>query len=176
MSWESVRPLHAVGYYLVDARMFRQLITFVYHDPEGFFLEATRSKKRLDEETERFRVGMKEVLDQERVLFNGREVDVSVSSVVISSDPARSLGLVSYVLESRLELKLGEENTYENSYEPGVAEYGYEAVWVFPPGTEIIEVVSPSRYEIQGHVLVFLASKGDEYDGYEAIRFRLPRY
>ena len=120
-------------------------------------------------------MGMEEILSKERVMFNGEEVKVKVANVTLSSEPKRRLGFVNYVLESKVNLSPGEENTYENTYEPGVAEYGYEVIWVFPPGTKVLEVVSPSRYKVHGHIVTFLANRGDEYDGYESIRFRLPK-
>jgi len=83
---------------------------------------------------------------------------------------------ITFYIEFDGKLKPGEENVYECSYEPGIAEYDYEVYWIFPKGSRIISVKTSTEYEIYGErFLVMWARRGDKYLGHEKIIFRLPR-
>ncbi len=55
-----------------------------------------------------------------------------------------------------------------------IAEYDIEVLYLFPKGTQIIEVDTPLEYEIRGPILLVWARKGDKVGGYEAVHFKFP--
>ncbi|MGQ9469185.1 MAG: hypothetical protein ACUVTD_05090, partial [Nitrososphaerales archaeon] len=80
---------------------------------------------------------------------------------------------ITFLITFKSQVKIG-VNIYENFYEKGIAEYDYEAYWVFPKRAKILGVESSIEYEIIAkNILIMRARRGDRYSGYEKIMFNI---
>jgi hypothetical protein len=169
---DKIRPEYARGFYHVsEDGLFSQVIIFEYLDQDLYY--SSLAEDELEEELELLREGMNEVLREERVLINGKEVRPRVISVGISYPLGKQRPNVTFVVQFRAELE--KDNSYENLYESTVADYGYEAYWIFPPKTQIVEIQASGKIEkLAKNVIRILSHKGMKVEGYEMIRFKFP--
>ncbi len=167
---EKVRDKFARGIYVVSKDgLFSELITYEYEDPDGYYSSLTKSE--LEATLSGFKKGMEEALKEERILVNGSEVKPKVKSVTMTHPYGTRRVDVTFFIQFRA--KLGKDNSYENIYESGVATYNFEALWLFPPRTKIIEVRSSGVVEkLASNIVKIFGWKGMKYDGYDMIRFQ----
>lgn len=166
---DRVKPIYARGVYTIsEDGLFNWAITYEYEDSDEYYA----SLMNVEEELKGLRKGMESVLKEERVVFNGRDVKPAVISASLSFPYGSKRPAIHFVVQCHVELK--RDNTYENLYESGVAEYGYEALWILPPKAKVVEVVASGIVERPTDNIVFIKmEKGLKYEGYEMIRFRL---
>lgn len=169
MMEERIKPVYARGIFTISGDgVLNWIITYEYEDPDEYYA----SLKDVKGELRALKRGMESVLKEERVLFNGEELKPEVISVSISFPYGPTRPALHFVVRS--DVKLKEDNTYENLYESGVAEYGYDAIWVLPPKARVVEVVASGIVERPSNNVVFIRmEKGLKYEGYEMIRFVL---
>ena len=164
---DRVRPVYARGVYTIsDDGLFNWAITYEYDDPDEYYasLEDVKGELRA------LREGMESVLKEERVTFNGIDVNPKVVSASLSFPYGPKNPAIHFVVQCKV--KLRKDNTYENIYESGTSEYGYEALWILPPKAKVIEVVASGMVERPADNVVFIKmEKGLRYEGYEMIRF-----
>ncbi len=168
-------PVFAFGFFKVSPEgTFTQHIIYEYSDPEGEISKILSDSGLLERELRELKESMQGFLDKERVLVNGEEAHPKVVAVSIGVMESRRRAFIEYLIEFKGRFKSG-VNTYENHYEPEVAEYSYEVMWVFPEGSKVMEVNVGFDYVlIGGRVLTFYVPEGSETPGYEKISFYLP--
>lgn len=164
---DRIKPIYARGIYTISMDgLFNWAITYEYDDPDEYYA----SLKDVKEELKALKKGMESVLKEERVVFNGEEVKPVVVSTSISFPYGSNRPAIHFVVQSNVKLK--EDNTYENLYESGMAEYGYEALWILPQRAKVVEVVASGVVERPANNVIFIRmEKGLKYEGYEMIRF-----
>ncbi|MGC9105281.1 MAG: hypothetical protein ACP5HQ_02500 [Thermoprotei archaeon] len=165
---DNVRPIYARGFFSVSIDgQVNQLIVFYYFDPDAYY--AGLSYEELKRENQRLRDNLQYFLDEEKISINGIRVRAKVRY--------SRIGLIStnypfaeFVVDFRGPLLKG-ENVYENEYEREVAEYPYEAIWVFPG--EVVDFKMAGRVRKHNNILEVLVDPGTETGGVEWIKFRL---
>lgn len=167
MMEDRVRPVYARGVYTIsEDGLFNWAITYEYEDPDEYYA----SLEDVGKELRALRKGMESVLKEERVVFNGKEVKPTIVSTSLSFPYGPKRPALHFVIQSNVELK--KDNTYENLYESGMAEYGYEALWILPPRARVVEVVASGIVERTADNIIFIKmERGLKYEGYEMIRF-----
>ncbi len=166
-------PVHAVGFFSVSrGGVVHQVVVYDYFDPDYYFLNLVHRPLDYEREVSRLAYNMQSFLDREEVLVNGRRVRPVVKTVSIDHRGFAEFAYVSFIIYFRGRFTRG-LNSYENRYEPGVAEYDYEVYWMFPPRSRIVEVDISADYEVLGddNILLFWVRKGDRISGYEKIVF-----
>ncbi len=155
--------------------LFHQILVFDYYDPGHYYMDLLNKPERFNEELERLTNNMQHYLDEEEIYINGRPSKPRVEStdLVFRGTPVRPS--VVFTITFRGRLRRG-RNVYEEYYEAETLEYDYEAYWLFPPGSKVLEVKVDTRYEVlkPGNRLVIWGRKGERVSGYEMIVFNLP--
>lgn len=164
------RPVYGDGLFLITPGGIYYTIIFDYFD-EGEYWQLIRSGGK-DEEEERLKEEMQRLTDQERTLVNERQVRVRVVRAFIETRGVRNRSSAVFLLEIPFEPREG-LNTYENYYEPSVAEYDYTVRWYTWCG-HIASVVSPGEVSIEGRVASITVKRGRRVPGYERVSFYLP--
>ncbi len=170
-----IEPVHAQGFFVVTRRGdVHQIVVYDYYDPEGYYAKLIHRPREYEEEMNRLAANMQEFLDSEEVVINGERVYPKVVAVSLEHRGFEDSPYITFIIHFKGRLRRG-LNTYENKYEEGVAEYDYEAYWIFPPRTRIVEVDVRSEYEVlgSGNILLLWARRGDKVGGYEKIVFEL---
>ncbi len=174
---EAVTPVHAQGFFYVGYRYIAYYIVFDYIDPMGYYDAVLRDEKLYEEETASLAYNMQELVDKEEVLVNGERVRPRVVLVDIGFRGRRDRVFIVFGLRFRAPLRPG-RNIYENRYEQEPIEYNYEAYWVFPPGSRVLEVdMGPGNEDwdiVGGNVVAIYGRRGGKTGGYEKIVFQLP--
>ncbi|WP_228546746.1 hypothetical protein [Hyperthermus butylicus] len=174
---EAVQPIHGQGFFYVGYGYIAYYIVFDYNDPLGYYEAVLRNPKLYEEETLKLYYGMQELVDQEEVKVNGERVRPKVAMVDIGFRGRSSRVYIVFALRFRAPIRPG-VNVYENRYEPEPIEYDYEAYWVFPPGSRILEVDMGTGSEdweiVDDNVLAIYGKRGGRTGGYEKIVFRMP--
>ncbi|MEM0341017.1 MAG: hypothetical protein QW065_01720 [Acidilobaceae archaeon] len=164
-----VKPVYGEGFFLVSRRnTIWYIITFEYSDDEEYANIVKNENLRRAEE-ERLRIEMQKLMDEERIIINGRETRCEVLRATAFWSNGRSY--VSFITRIPYEPRKG-LNIYENFYESTVAEYDYMVLWVVEDGV-IESVESPGSVELLDNVAIIRVSKGEEINGYESVVFRL---
>lgn len=174
---EAVAPVHGQGFFYVGLGYIAYYLVFDYVDPMGYYEAVLGDERLFEEEVNRLFYGMQELVDQEEVVVNGERVRPKVVIVDIGFRGRRDRVFIVFALRFRAPLRPG-RNVYENRYEPEAIEYNYEAYWVFPPGSRILEVdMGPGSEDwdvVGGNVLAIYGRRGGRTGGYERIVFTLP--
>jgi hypothetical protein len=165
---ENVRPVYARGFFSVSFDgLVNQLIVFYYYDPDAYY--AGLSDEELEEETRTLKENLQYYLDEEKISINGTRVRARVRYVRIGLI-STNYPFAEFIVDFRGPLTKG-ENVYENEYEREVAEYPYEAIWVFPG--EVVDFRLAGRVRKINNILELLVDPGTETGGVEWIKFRL---
>ncbi|BEP17761.1 hypothetical protein PYJP_11130 [Pyrofollis japonicus] len=174
---EAVTPVHGQGFFYVGYGYIAYYIVFDYVDPLGYYDAVLRDEKLFEEETAKLAYNMQELVDREEVMVNGERVRPRVVLVDIGFRGKKSQVFVVFGLRFRAPIRSG-RNVYENRYEAEPIEYNYEAYWVFPPGSRIIEVdMGPGSEDwdiVDNNVVAIYGRRGGRTGGYEKIVFELP--
>ncbi len=174
---EAVEPVHGQGFFYVGYRYISYYLVFDYVDPLGYYDVVLGDEKLFEEETAKLAYNMQELVDQEKVIVNGEKVRPRVVMVDIGRRGRRGRVFIVFALRFQAPLRPG-VNVYENYYDVEDIDYDYEAYWVFPPGSRILEVDMGSGTEdwdvVGGNVLAIYGRRGGRTGGYEKIVFRLP--
>jgi len=169
-----LKPINGYGFFVVSqSGVFTHVIIFEYLDKELHYYKLIRNEGRRTEELLMLRDNMQEFLNEEEVLINGERSYMRVEDVEIGFAGSRHLPYIQYIVGFSGNIKKG-INVYEDKYSPERTTYRYSVTWLFPPGTEILEVKSDPKPVIKkGHILYIEVPKGTFLNGYEKIVFRL---
>ena len=174
---EAVTPVHAQGFFYVGYHYIAYYIVFDYIDPLGYYDTVLRDERLFEKETATLAANMQELVNRERVVVNSERVHPRVVLVDIGLRGRRDRVFIVFGLRFRAPLRPG-RNVYENSYDSEVIEYNYEAYWVFPPGSRVLEVdMGPGNEDwdiVGGNVVAIYGRRGGRTGGYEKIVFELP--
>ena len=132
-------------------------------------------EEALGEELAEMAESMQLYLDRERVFINGERTRPGVVDVDLGFRGTELRPFVAFFVELRGKFRRG-LNTYENWYEREEAEYDFEAYWIFPPGSRVVEGAASGLWEILGggRLLAIRVRRGEEVEGYEKVAFELP--
>ncbi len=169
---DDIIPIHAQGFFIVSRNgLVTQIVRFDYYDTKGYYSQLYHKPQDYQKEILRLQNNMQQALDEEKVFINKERVYPKVQLVNIEHNGFEDNPYITFIIQFKGKLTKG-LNTYENYYEDTIAEYDYEVYWVFPPRSEVIEVVSSSDYDVIDNRIVYLWSrKGDKIKGYEKISF-----
>ncbi len=172
---EAVKPLHAHEFMLVSSDgVFNQILNFDYHDPFGFYRSLLKDEEQYYMEMSRLIWNMQSLLDEEEVKVNGKKCRPEVLTVTLDFRGSENLPCITFFVQFKADLKVG-MNVYECFYNEEVAEYDYEAYWVFPPGFKVVDVdVKTEKDLVTENVLVLWARVGDSVGCYEKVAFNIP--
>jgi len=174
---DAVTPVHGQGFFYVGYGYIAYYLVFDYMDPMGYYDVVLRDERLFEEEVQRLYYGMQELVDQETVMVNGVRVRPKVVMVDIGFRGRRDRVFIVFAFRFRAPTRPG-RNVYENRYEPEPIEYSYEAYWVFPPGSKILEVDMGQGQEewdiVNDAVVAIYGRRGGRTGGYERIVFTLP--
>jgi hypothetical protein len=167
-----VEPIHAHGFFWISREgIVNQTIIFDYYDDKGYYYSLLHKPDEYKKEMTKLFYSMQSFLDQEKILMNNVKCKPKVLTVSLDHRGFESLPCITFLITFMSRTKIG-SNKYENFYEEGIVEYDYEAYWVFPKKTKILEVESSTEYEIVAkNILIMRARRGDKYSGYEKIVF-----
>lgn len=172
---ESVEPVHAYGFFSISENLeVSQITVYEYIDYNRYYASIARDLDRLSRELEALAANMQHYLDREEVVINGDRVRPRVigASLGFRGDPEEPYLVFFARFKGRPQRGL---NYYESLYDEEVAEYPYEAYWVFPFSARVEEVDCSGVVEIiGGRVVVVRVEEGERVAGYEKIVFRLP--
>ncbi|MCX8192959.1 MAG: hypothetical protein N3G77_04015 [Nitrososphaeria archaeon] len=169
-----IEPLHAQAFFKVNgSSLFSEILIFDYYDREQYYYHLIESEDRYRREMESLLTVMNEFLREEKVLVNKKEVEVEPIMVSLDFRGSPELPTITYLIEFHAKLFNG-LNEYECYYEEGMAEYDYEVYWIFPVNAKITEVEISGEYEIlNDRILIINVRRGEYYNGYEKIVFKL---
>ncbi|MCP8307189.1 MAG: hypothetical protein H3Z53_08490 [archaeon] len=169
-----VEPIHAHGFFWVSREgIVNQTIIFDYYDDKGYYASLLHKPDEYEQEMIKLFYSMQNLLDQEKILMNNIKCKPKVLTVSLDHRGLENLPCITFLITFKGQTKIG-SNKYENFYEKGIVEYDYEAYWVFPQRTKILEVESLIEYEIIAkNILIMRARRGDRYSGYEKIVFNM---
>ena len=174
---EAVQPIHGQGFFYIGLGYIAYYLVFDYIDPLGYYDTVLRDERLYEEETLRLYYGMQELVDQEEVRVNGERVRPKVAMVDIGFRGRRDRVFIVFALRFRAPVRPG-RNVYENRYEPEEIEYSYEAYWILPPGSKVLEVDMGTGSEdwdiVGGNVVAIYGRRGGRTGGYEKIVFEIP--
>lgn len=165
----AARPIFGEGVFTVSPGYIWYIITFEYEDPEREYWRALEAGAQGEIERS-LKDEMQRLMDEERVIVNGKEVRVEVLVARISHRGKAELSSVTFISLIRYEPRAG-INVYENFYEATRAEYDYVVSWVVDG--EITRVDSPGEVKVEGHKASIRVRKGQKIPGYESVSFKL---
>jgi hypothetical protein len=171
---DEIEPIHAHGFFWVSREgIVNQTIVFDYYDNKGYYSSLLHKPDEYEQEMTKLFYSMQNFLDQEKILMNNIKCKPRLLTVSLDHRGLESLPCITFFMTFKGQIKAG-LNTYEDFCEKSVVEYDYEAYWVFPKGTKILEVESSIEFEIvTKNILIMRARKGDGYSGYERIVFNV---
>lgn len=170
---EEVVPVYAQGFYVVSPGAVSMVIIFDYLDKSQYYAKLLRrGGEELEREVSTLWSNMQSFMDEEIVRVNGQRVRPTLYDVYIGLRGSPARPYIVFLGGFPAPLAPG-ENTYENYYEAEVAEYDYEAVWVLPQGSEILEWFFAGEVEVpEPNILRVRVAKGTNVGGREGFRFR----
>ncbi|MCX8180805.1 MAG: hypothetical protein N3E41_05480 [Thermofilaceae archaeon] len=174
MGNELIEPVHAYGLFTVSESLeVHELLIFEYLDYDEYYDKLSRDLDKLNQELGKMIINMQKYLDLEELVINGERVKPRVIGANLGFRGTPEEPYLAFFVYFRGRPRKG-LNYYENLYEGEVAEYPYEAFWVFPPGAKIEEVECSGSAEFVGdNILVIRVEEGERIAGYEKIIFKL---
>jgi len=171
---EDITPVYAQGFYIVSRGVVNMVIIFDYVDRGQYYHSLLRrGGDALAREISTVWENMQRFMDEEIVRINGERVRPVIHDVYIGLRGAPTRPYITFLGSFPAPLREG-ENLYENYYEEEVADYDYEAVWVFPQGVEVLEWHFGGEVETpEPNILRVRVAKGTNVGGREYIKFRL---
>lgn len=167
-----ITPVYAQGFYIVTQGAVQMVIVFDYVDKGQYYQRLLRKGgEELAKEVDTVWQNMQSFMDDEIVRVNGQRVRPLIHDVYIGLRGSPARPYITFIGSFPAPLKPG-ENIYENYYEKEVAEYDYEAVWIFPQNAEVVEWYFHGEVETpEPNILRVSVSKGTEVGGREYIKF-----
>ena len=169
-----IEPIHAIGLFNVTKDLeINQIIIYEYWDPELYYYKLQENTEELERELETLIVSMQALLDKEEVVINGEKIKPKVVAVYLAFRDTEEEPYLVFFIKFRGKPVKG-ENYYENLYEEEIAEYPFEAYWIFPDNMVIKQVEASGQIEILGdNILVLRIREGEKIQGYEKIVFTI---
>ncbi len=170
-------PVYGEGFFHIGKEVIYYTIVFDYIDKSGYYYwEILDPKKRRKEEVTLAR-NMQKMMDEERVVINGKDVRAIVNEALLEIRGSKKRHSVVFHVTMEYDEVKG-ANVYENFYEPTTAEYDYTVYWIAPPGGKLINVESEGRIEFFNNkrIAKIFVKKGTELSGYESVIFEMKRY
>ncbi|MEM0484944.1 MAG: hypothetical protein QW434_09660 [Pyrobaculum sp.] len=171
---EEIIPVYAQGFYVVSQGVVNMIIIFDYLDKGQYYYKLLkRGGEGLSREIATVWENMQRFMDEEIVRVNGERVRPILHEVYIALRGSPTRPYITFIGSFPAPLRPG-ENLYENYYEEEVAEYDYEAVWIFPKGAEVLEWHFGGVVETpEPNLLRVSVAKGTNVGGREYIKFKL---
>ncbi|MCD6324388.1 MAG: hypothetical protein J7L55_04700 [Desulfurococcales archaeon] len=152
--------------------VINQEIIFHYVDKELEFWNALQADS--EGELRKLKENMQGFLQEERTMVNGVRAEPKVLVVFTGFIRNRKHPFIRYIIRYSAFFKKG-INTYVDEYEPVMSDYPYEVVWLFPEGTELLDVDVGVPYHVgPPNVLHFKVRRRTLLPGRERIVFHLP--
>jgi hypothetical protein len=169
-----VQPLFASAVFTItnDCEV-HQVLVYDYADPEGTYKALVSDEIKFRNEVNTLRWNMAEFLAAEQVYINEQKVTQEILHVDIGFRGSSDIPYFQWVIHFEGVTREG-VNSLKSIVDEEITEYDLEVLYLFPTGTEIIEVKTPMEYEIQDALLFVWARAGDKVGGYEEVRFRFP--
>ena len=166
-------PIYGIAYFVINKRQtIQEILEFDYLDEKKFYSEILHKPQEYKREILMLWENMQEFLDKEKIAINGKETHGKVNHVEILHRGVEEIATVLYLITIP-EFTPSEGSCLIESWsEEERAEYDLDAYWIFPKGTEFLEIFSPMDYDIYDNTLVLWARKGDRVGGYEKIKVR----
>ena len=169
-----VQPLFGSAVFMVSSECeIHQVLTYDYADPEGVYKVLVEDEKSFQKEIKKLRLNMTEFLAAEKVFVNDQRVAQDILYVDIGFRGSADIPYFQWVIRFQGIPRRG-VNSLKSIVEEEIAEYDLEVLYLFPTGTDIIEVKTPMEYEIRSPLLLVWARQGDKVGGYEEVFFRFP--
>ena len=170
-----MKPLYGLGCFFVrETGLVEQIVLFEYYDEAEEYRSVVSDPKRLEEEKATLAENMQRFLDSEDVRINGKSTYPRVVDVEVGFRGDYKHPYIAFFIVFQGELRRG-VNTYEDAYEPEVAEYEYRVYWVFPLKARVLKADVGVPYTLLGggRILTFKVAAGTRTKGYERIDFEL---
>ncbi len=166
-----VIPLFASSYFTISTTLqIYQVICYDYADPDGYYERILLDSKAFTQEAESLCRNMQAFLDAEQVFINGQRVEQKILHVDIGLRGAADIPYIKWVVFFQGQVQPG-VNTLTSNVEEEVSEYDIEVLYLWPPETQIKEVVTPMDFEVRGPLLLVWSRKGELVGGYEEVSF-----
>ncbi|MFX1243578.1 MAG: hypothetical protein ACFE8F_01370 [Promethearchaeota archaeon] len=170
----NVQPLFGSAVFTVSRECeIHQVLIYDYADPEGVYKALVEDETEFRKEIKRLRQNMNAFLAAEKVYINDQRVTQEILHVDIGFRGSADIPYFQWVIHFQGFSRTG-INSLKSVVEEERAEYDLEVLYLFPVGTDIIEVKTPMEYDIQRSLLLVWAREGDKVGGYEEVCFRLP--
>lgn len=168
------KPVYGEGFFHISPGVIYYTIVFDYVASREYS-ESLRDPRRRREEEEYARRRMQELMDEERIVINGRDVRAVVDYAGLFFRGGLERHSMVFHIYMEYDPIPDGLNVYENFYPASRAPYPYTVYWVAPPGGEIVEVEGPGRWRrlAGGRIAVITVRRGEWSDGYESVAFRL---
>ena len=168
-----VKPVYGLSFFNIGYHGIYYSIVFDYIDPLGYYKKISEDLSMLYDEINNLYGNMQKALDEEIVKINGRKYRSRVINVDIGFRSDYRYPYIVFNIAVDCKLSRG-RNVYENIYRDTVAEYPYVSYWIFPNGSEILDVDISGDVFINKNILGVRVMKGYSIRGYERIVFALP--
>ena len=169
-----VQPLFASAVFTITKDCdIHQVLVYDYADPEGTYKELVEDKIAFRNEVNTLRWNMTEFLAAEKVYINDQSVTQEILHVDIGFRGTYEIPYFQWIIHFE-GITRGGVNSLKSIVDEEKTDYDLEVLYLFPTGTEIIEVKTPMEYKIQDSLLFVWAREGDKVGGYEEVRFRFP--
>ncbi len=169
-----MEPIYAHGLHIWTGTHVHLVIIFDYRDRKGEYYEVVRrGGQMLVDELRTLSENMQRFLDEEIIRINGRRVRPLVVDVSVGVKGGPHRPYIEYIVTFEAPISSG-VNTYEVYYDEEEAEYDYEIVHLFPPGTRVVDWEMAGTGNAEGNVLRVHVKRGTRVGGREAIRFKVP--
>ncbi len=170
----NVQPLFASSVFSISPPLeVFQVLIYDYIDPEGTYQKLLEEEDEFQREAEKLWLNMTEFLNAEKVYLNDERVKQQLLHVDIGLRGRADAPYFQWVIHFS-GTPSQDINSMKSEVTQEIAEYDIEVLYLFPKGTQIIEVDTPLEYEIRGPILLVWARKGDKVGGYEAVHFKFP--
>ena len=170
----NVQPLFASSVFSIsDSCEVYQVLSYDYVDLNGVYQELLNNQIEFQKEVKKLRLNMAEFLAAEKVYINDQRVDQRILHMDIGLRGSADVPYFQWVIHFQGTPSPG-ENSLKSDVETEIAEYDIEVLYLFPQGTQILDVITPMENEVRGSLLLVWARKGDTVGGHEEVRFRFP--
>ncbi|MHA1713193.1 MAG: hypothetical protein ACTSW4_04005 [Candidatus Ranarchaeia archaeon] len=168
-----ITPIHANAlYHVTSFNLIWESLFFDYHDPDHYYAKLTHNEEEHRSEIEKLWRNMQFFLDHEKFYVNKRLCEQEVVYLNYDHHGAKDFPYVYFLIKIPCKLKR-RNNVVDSRVFKDIAQYDFELVWCFPPGSKVISVETTLDFEQIGQVLNFWGRAGDPIPGTERIEFDL---
>jgi hypothetical protein len=170
----NVYPLFASSVFSISTSCeVYQVLSYDYVDPDGVYKKLLKDQLAFQNEVKKLRLNMAKFLAAEKVYINNQRVEQQILHVDIGLRGSADVPYFQWVIHFQ-GTPSPDENSLKSDVETEIAEYDIEVLYLFPQGTQIMDVVTPMENEVRGSLLLVWARKGDTVGGHEEVRFQFP--